>query len=93
MLEKFEEMISNEISHFWNYNFIGMSNLANYSPYNKTYKFLLYQNQAYHERNKRNASPLVKTNLRHSMSRFSSPVKNPENFEVSLYLLSSYSRT
>ena len=25
-----------------------MSNLANYSPYNKTYKFIMFQNQAYH---------------------------------------------
>jgi hypothetical protein len=25
-----------------------MSNLANYSPYNKSYKFILLQNQAYH---------------------------------------------
>lgn len=31
----------------WIYNFI-MSNPANYSPYNKTYKFILFQNQAYH---------------------------------------------
>jgi len=45
-----------------------MSNPANYSPYNKTYKFILFQNQAYHERNKRNVSPCVRTNLRHSLS-------------------------
>lgn len=25
-----------------------MSNPANYSPYNKTYKFIMFQNQAYH---------------------------------------------
>ena len=42
-----------------------MSNPANYSPYNKTYKFLLFQNQAYHERNKINAKPCVRTNLRY----------------------------
>lgn len=46
-----------------------MSNLGNYSPYNKSYKFILLQNQAYHERNKRNVSPCVQTNLRHSLSR------------------------
>lgn len=43
-----------------------MSNLAHYSPYNKTYKFLLFQNQAYHEKNKHNAKPCVRTNLRYS---------------------------
>lgn len=59
------------------HNFIIMSNLANYSPYNKTYKFILFQNQAYHHKNKIHASPLVRTNLRHSISRYS-PTKNPE---------------
>ena len=54
-----------------------MSNLGNYSPYNKTYKFILFQNQAYHERNKRNASPMIRSNLRHSLSRYHSPTKNP----------------
>jgi hypothetical protein len=57
-----------------------MSNLANYSPYNKSYKFILLQNQAYHERNKRNISPCVQTNLRHSLSRQayrSNPEKSP----------------
>ena len=58
-----------------------MSNLANYSPYNKTYKFILFQNQAYHERNKRNISPCVRTNLKHSLSRLS-PSRNPEKPEV-----------
>lgn len=42
-----------------------MSNLANYSPYNKTYKYLMFQNQAYHERNKINAKPCVRTNVRY----------------------------
>ena len=54
-----------------------MSNLGNYSPYNKTYKFILFQNQAYHERNKCNASPMVRSNLRRSLSRKFSPSKNP----------------
>ena len=58
-----------------------MSNLANYSPYNKTYKFILFQNQAYHERNKRNISPCVRTNMRHSLSR-QSPNRNPEGLEI-----------
>jgi hypothetical protein len=29
-----------------------MANIANYSPYNKTFKFICFQNQAYHEANK-----------------------------------------
>lgn len=58
-----------------------MSNLANYSPYNKTYRFILFQNQAYHERNKRNISPCVRTNMRHSLSRIS-PNKNPERYDI-----------
>ena len=53
-----------------------MSNPANYSPYNKSYKFIAYQNQAYHLKNKFNASPEVRTNLKHSMSRHS-PIINP----------------
>ncbi len=56
--------------------------MSHYSPYNKTYRYILFQNQAYHIKNKRNASPEVRTNLRHSMSRIS-PIKDPENnFEV-----------
>ena len=55
-----------------------MSNLANYSPYNKTYKFLLFQNQAYHERNKKTAKPCVKTNLRYVRPSTSSFEINPE---------------
>ena len=50
-----------------------MSNLANYSPYNKTYKFLMFQNQAYHTKNKNNAKPCVKTNLRYR------PKSSPHN--------------
>ena len=42
-----------------------MSNLANYSPYNKTYKFLMFQNQAYHQKNKANVKPCVHTNVRY----------------------------
>lgn len=58
--------------------------MPNYSPYNKTYRYILYQNQAYHMKNKRNASPEVRTNIRHSMSRIS-PIKDPENnFEVTM---------
>lgn len=63
-----------------------MSNHANYSPYNKSYKFILFQNQAYHQRNKRNISPCVRTNLRHSLSR-NSYKKNPERFDVHNKLL------
>ena len=55
-----------------------MSNLANYSPYNKTYKFLLFQNQAYHERNKQTAKPCVKTNLRYVRPSTSQMDINPE---------------
>ena len=54
-----------------------MSNLANYSPYNKTYKFILFQNQAYHEKNKRTAKPCIRSNLRYSSS--SNNNTNPEN--------------
>lgn len=54
-----------------------MSNLANYSPYNKTFKFLMFQNQAYHERNKRNVKPCVRTNLRYAKS-LSQSFQNPE---------------
>lgn len=53
-----------------------MSNLGRYSPVNKSYKFIAYQNQAYHLKNMFNASPEVKTNLKHSMSRHS-PIINP----------------
>ena len=63
----------------WN-NFIvllKMSNLANYSPYNKTYKFLLFQNQAYHERNKKEAKPCIRSNLRYARPSTSSFVSNP----------------
>lgn len=45
-----------------------MSNLANYSPYNKTYKFICFQNQAYHEANKERVKPMVRTNLRRRLS-------------------------
>ena len=45
-----------------------MSNLANYSPYNKTYKFILFQNQAYHEKAKRDMIPVVRTNLKYKRS-------------------------
>ena len=55
-----------------------MSNLANYSPYNKTYKFLLFQNQAYHERNKSQAKPCIRTNLRYLRPSTSSFQLNPE---------------
>ena len=40
-------------------------NFANYSPYNKSYRFICFQNQAYHEKNKKNASPCVKSNIRY----------------------------
>lgn len=55
-----------------------MSNLANYSPYNKTFKFLLFQNQAYHEKNKREAKPHVRTNLRYQKLSSSFQSENPE---------------
>lgn len=55
-----------------------MSNPANYSPYNKTYKFILYQNQAYHEKNKRNAKPCVKTNIRYRKVNEKAELFNPE---------------
>ena len=60
-----------------------MSNLANYSPYNKTYKFMLFQNQAYHEKNKRQAKPCVRTNLRYTRPSTSCFLSNPEeNFDL-----------
>lgn len=62
-----------------------MSNPANYSPYNKTFKFLMFQNQAYHERNKINAKPCVRTNLRYLKNQGQSvSFYNPEqsNSEV-----------
>ena len=65
-----------------------MSDPATYSPYNKTYKFILFQNQAYHERNKRNISPCVRSNLRHSISR-----NRPTNPEVFPHPRSSTSRS
>lgn len=64
-----------------------MSNPANYSPYNKTYKFILFQNQAYHQRNKRNISPCVRTNLRHSLSRSAVP-RNTDKIDVNSILFS-----
>lgn len=54
-----------------------MSNLANYSPYNKTFKFLMFQNQAYHEKNKRTVKPCVRTNLRYAKS-LNNSYNNPE---------------
>ena len=54
-----------------------MSNLANYSPYNKTYKFLMFQNQAYHEKNKQHSKPCVKTNI-----RYPKKASNPESNEI-----------
>lgn len=63
-----------------------MSNLANYSPYNKTYKFLLFQNQAYHERNKRTAKPCVRTNL-----RYANLIRSFQNPEVSRSAIHSVS--
>lgn len=67
-----------------------MSNLGNYSPYNKTYKFILFQNQAYHERNKRNANPCIRTNLQHSLSRKNSSARNPERIDVLLNIWSCW---
>jgi hypothetical protein len=52
-------------------------NIANYSPYNKSYRFLCFQNKAYHEKNKKNMSPTVKTNLKYFMNSAST---NPESF-------------
>ena len=56
-----------------------MSNLANYSPYNKTFKFVLFQNQAYHEKNKRLAKPCVRTNIRYARPSTSPFQSNPEH--------------
>jgi hypothetical protein len=42
-----------------------MSNIANYSPHNKSFKFILFQNQAYHDANKKNVKPCVRTNIRY----------------------------
>lgn len=68
-----------------------MSNLANYSPYNKTYKFLLFQNQAYHEKNKINAKPCVRTNLRYekglSRSYYNPELSQSDFFNVIILLL------
>lgn len=41
-----------------------MSNLACYSPFNRSYQFMHLQNSAYHFKNKQKAQPLVKTNLK-----------------------------
>ena len=41
-----------------------MSNMAHYSPFNRSYQFIHLQNSAYHRRNKSNVKPLVNTNLR-----------------------------
>ena len=41
-----------------------MSNLGNYSPFNKSYQFIHLQNSAYHHRNKQKVKPVVKTNIR-----------------------------
>ena len=46
-----------------------MSNLANYSPFNRSYQFMHLQNSAYHLRNKQKAKPRVNTNLSHSLQR------------------------
>ena len=56
---------SNNNFNFPNRTLGEMSNLANYSPYNKTYKFIMFQNQAYHEKNKKNAMPCIRSNLRY----------------------------
>lgn len=49
-----------------------MSNLGNYSPFNRSYQFMHIQNAAYHLKNRQSARSLVKTNLslsrRHSLS-------------------------
>lgn len=41
-----------------------MSNMAHYSPFNRSYQFIHLQNSAYHRRNKSNVKPLVNTNLK-----------------------------
>lgn len=41
-----------------------MSNLAKYSPFNKSYQFIHLQNSAYHLRNKEKIKPRVNTNLK-----------------------------
>jgi hypothetical protein len=41
-----------------------MANLVPYSPYNKSFKFICFQNKAYHEANKLNMKPVVRTNIR-----------------------------
>ena len=43
-----------------------MSNLGRYSPFNRSFQFMHLQNSAYHLKNKQNAKPLVKTNLKRS---------------------------
>jgi hypothetical protein len=45
-----------------------MSNIGNYSPYNKSFKFICFQNKAYHEANKATMRPVVRTNLRRRVS-------------------------
>lgn len=41
-----------------------MSNLADFSPYKRSYQFIHLQNSAYHLRNKKAAKPIVNTNIR-----------------------------
>jgi hypothetical protein len=79
-----------------------MSNLANYSPYNKTYKFIVFQNQAYHEKAKRNSRPVIRTNLRYnqpsqekmraisSQDRSNEMFANPENSNIFKVILLEY---
>jgi hypothetical protein len=67
-----------------------MSNLGNYSPFNKSYQFIHLQNSAYHHRNKQRAKPVVKTNIRptnrslstHRNSKSRSDVKSSARYSL-----------
>jgi len=59
------------------YNFIKeMSNLGNYSPFNRSFQFMHIQNTVYHLKNRLSARSLVKTNLSQSRRLSLSHTKN-----------------
>lgn len=55
-----------------------MSNLADFSPYKRSYQFMHLQNTAYHLRNKRQVKPVINTNVRRSHSFLKRSVESKE---------------
>jgi hypothetical protein len=70
-----------------------MSGLRSYSPFNRSYQFMHFQNSAYHKKNKLTARPLVKTNLKKSNKALSASASKNKTAIAHRYSVSELSAT